>query len=312
MEDALPRLLEIYDREDWVDEVVDRNGEGVDWDRLAELMETASVRGPLAERIAALRGRYERPYPSLVTVGIDAPADFSFVPGQYVTVRYDGVPRPYSLSCSPNAGEVEICVRRVPGGKLSERLCTELSPGDGITLRGPNGDFVLQEPSDRDLAFLATGTGVAPLASMIEYLFEEGWDSHDGRPRDVWLFLGAGWEDDLPFRDRFRELDRTRNNFHFVPTLTREPFVTDWGGETDYVQRTLLKYVDEDAVGSSELESSMRRAARKSTATDVDATIDPSNLEVYACGINAMVYALSETVSDLGVESRYVRSEGYG
>ena len=128
----------------------------------------------------------------------------------------------------------------------------------------------------------------------------------------MWLFLGAAWEDDLPYRRRFRELDREYEAFHFVPTLTREPFVTDWDGETDYVQRTLLKYVDPDAVDGADLDPALRRVAREEPNTGIDSRIDPANLEVYACGINAMVSALVEAVEALGVDPNHVRSEGYG
>lgn len=101
-----------------------------------------------------------------------------------------------------------------------------LAVGDHLSIRGPfGGEFVLQEPSTRDLVFLATGTGVAPLKSMIDYCFEEGLDEYRGTRRDVWLFLGASWVDDLPNYDAFRELSTARDNFHFVPTASRESFL---------------------------------------------------------------------------------------
>ncbi|MFP4275484.1 MAG: GFA family protein, partial [Paracoccaceae bacterium] len=34
---------------------------------------------------------------------------------------------------------------------------------------------LLDDPSGRDLLFMATGTGVAPFKSMIDYCFEQGW-----------------------------------------------------------------------------------------------------------------------------------------
>lgn len=50
-----------------------------------------------------------------------------FSPGQYVTVRYEDVPRPYSISNPPTEAEIEICVRRVPGGRLTSELAVDLS-----------------------------------------------------------------------------------------------------------------------------------------------------------------------------------------
>ena len=42
------------------------------------------------------------------------------------------------------------------------------------------------------------------------------------------------------------------------------------------------------------------------------ARIDPAELEVYACGINAMVYSLETEVRRLGVPARHLHVEGYG
>jgi predicted ferric reductase len=42
------------------------------------------------------------------------------------------------------------------------------------------------------------------------------------------------------------------------------------------------------------------------------ARIDPTELEVYVCGINAMVYSLETAVRRLGVPGRHLHCEGYG
>lgn len=310
-EDAVPRILAAFDREEWIPTVLD-DRENVDWDRLSHLVTTTDIDSELRTRIATLRDRITRPYPSLVSVQVETPVDFSFVAGQYVSITYDGTPRPYSISCSPTADHVEICVRRVPDGRLSSRLCAELEQDDRVTLRGPYGDFVLGPPSARDLVFLATGTGVAPLRSMIEYVFETNRSVVNGDPRDVWLFLGAGWKDDLPYHHRFRELDRATETFHYVPCLTREPILTDWNGETDYVQHTLLKYVDPTAIATADLPDRFGRVADAGRAASHDPTLHPDEMEVYACGINAMVHAAIQAVDALGVDPGNVFSEGYG
>ncbi len=312
LERELLDRLSTAGRSDWVAQIRERGGEGVDWDRLETLMADASVDDDLAGVYHTLCERYERPYPSLVSVRAEAHRPIEFVAGQYVTLRYEDVPRPYSIANAPTDDGIELCIRRVPGGRLTDPLCAEVSVGDRVTLRGPNGEFVLQEPSGRDVAFLATGTGVAPLKSMIEYVYEQGRHVRGGTERDVWLFLGAGWEDDLAYRERFRELDDEYRGFHFVPTLTREPCLTDWEGETDYVQRVLTKYVHDDAVADADLDGAMARVAAREPDTDIEARIDPRNLDVYACGINAMVNALTGAVSALGVPGSNVRAEGYG
>ncbi|MEF8814305.1 MAG: FAD-binding oxidoreductase [Halovenus sp.] len=174
--------------------------------------------------------------------------DIDFLAGQYVGLRYNGLPRAYSIANSPTEDELEICVRRVPGGRLSPQLCDDLSVGESVTVRGPYGELVLQDSSPRDVVFLATGTGVAPFKGMIDFLFETGRDEYGGEPRNVWLFLGTAWQDDLPYREAFRQRQREHENFHFVPCLSREPALSDWGGESDYVQHALLKHTDPKTV----------------------------------------------------------------
>lgn len=280
----------------------------VEWTALRRALEADDVHDD--GEVRTLCERHRRPYPSLLSVGLDMDADFDFVPGQYVTVRFHGTPRPYSIASSPNADETRLCIRRVPGGRLTSDLFEQLDRGDEVTVRGPQGEFVPAEPSPRDLAFLATGTGVAPLKSMIEYTLEEGHDRYEGHHRDLWLFLGASWEDDLAYRERFRDLDAEHDHVHFVPSCTREPLLSDWDGETEYVQRVLVKYLAD--TGKQSLPDGLARYCDRAPATDIEARIDPGNLEVYACGVNAMVNQLVEAATTLGVPERFVDAEGYG
>lgn len=53
----------------------------------------------------------------------------------------------------------------------------------------------------------------------------------------------------------------------------------------------------------------VRQTARQ---PNVDVRIDPHRLEVYACGINAMVYGLETAVSHPGVSTNHIHCEGYG
>lgn len=161
------------------------------------------------------------------------------------------------------------------------------------------------------MVFLATGTGVAPFKSMIDYLFESGRDEYQGKQRDVWLFLGAAWADDLPYRTAFRELARERENFHFVPCLSREPYLSDWDGETDYVQQALLKHIDETTVATP-IGAPLDKRLEDGPGSGELPSIDPANVDVYACGINAMVYSLVAAIERLGVPANRIESEGFG
>ncbi len=282
----------------------------IDWGRVFEAATKADRQ--LASRIGAFRDRFERAHPALVRIAFETDEPFDFAAGQYLSIRYGDRTRAYSIASSPTREETELCIRRVPDGRLSPKLCGELSVGDRLTIRGPNGHLLLEDPSRRDMAFLATGTGVAPMKSMIDYVFETGRDEHRGEKRDVWLFLGAAWEDDLPYHEAFADLDRDHENFHYVPCLSRESWLSDWTGETEYIQDAMLKYVDERALERATFGQHIAEMLRDRPVENVDARIVPDELEVYACGINAMVYSLETAARKLGVSTRHIHCEGYG
>lgn len=302
------RLLELGREHGFADAI---STEGpVDWDRVFE--EATQASREVAPQIGAFHDRFERAHPALVRIVFETDEPFDFAAGQYLSIRYGDRTRAYSIASSPTRDETELCIRRVPDGRLSPRLCEELTVGDRLAVRGPNGNLLLEDPSRRDIVFLATGTGVAPMKSMIDYVFETGRDEYDGEKRDVWLFLGAAWEDDLPYHKAFSDLDDEHETFHYIPSLSRESWLSDWTGETEYIQDALLKYVDERALEKATFGRHIAGMLRERPVEDVSARIDPDELEVYACGINAMVYSLETAVRKLGVAPRHIHCEGYG
>lgn len=296
-----------------VRKVLDNHGVDV-----PETFNTTAVRDSLdqlpaeaARGVETLLERAERPYPMLVRARIRTDNGFDFVAGQYLGMRYTDTSRAYSIASSPNDDEVELCVRRVPDGRLSPRICDKMEAGDEVTVRGPYGELVLDEPSSRDVVFLATGTGVAPFKGMIDYMFEEGLDTYEGDDRNVWLILGAAWVDDLPYHDEFTALADEHDNFHYVPTLSREPYLSDWKGETEYVQHTFLKHVDGSKVRGA-VDERVEDRLTSEPVSGTDERIDPGNAEIYACGINAMVFSLVNAAETVGVPSERIESEGFG
>jgi ferredoxin-NADP reductase len=302
------KVIGLGSRYGFREEVTDRGP--IDWESVFE--EATRTDRTLAPQIGALRDRFERAHPALVRITLETDEPVGHAAGQYVSIRFGNRTRAYSVASSPTRDETELCVRRVPDGRLSPRLCEELSVGDQVTVRGPNGHLLLEDVSNRDMMFLATGTGVAPMKSMIDYTFEQGRDEYRGKPRDVWLFLGAAWKDDLPYHDAFVELAATHDNFHYVPCLSRESWLTAWDGETEYIQDALLKYVDERGLEDAVFGRHMAEMLADRPTTTVDSRLDPHELEVYACGINAMVYSLETAIQRLGVSERHVHCEGFG
>ncbi|MFF0361700.1 globin domain-containing protein [Streptomyces fungicidicus] len=122
---------------------------------------------------------------------------YPFVAGQYVTVETPWVPRhwrQYSPAHAPRpSSELTFHVRAVPGGKVSNALVHHARLGDPLRLGPPEGDMVLRPNRQRDLLFVAGGTGLAPIRALIEEVARDGV----GNVQEVSLFIGARTADEL-------------------------------------------------------------------------------------------------------------------
>ena len=96
---------------------------------------------------------------------IQCPKGFSFIPGQRLRIIHAHGERDYSLASGPDERDINLCIRLVERGSLSEFLSTCDLPTE-IPVKGPYGYFSFK-PSSRQPIFVATGTGIAPFCSMI-------------------------------------------------------------------------------------------------------------------------------------------------
>jgi ferredoxin-NADP reductase len=164
---------------------------------------------------------------------------FSFAAGQFIslTLARDGqeYTRAYSIASPPRAdGRFDLCLNRVPGGFFSNYLC-DLACGAEMEFTGPHGFFTVEQPVRRDLVFIATGTGIAPIRGMLIDLFAR----EPKCPHQISLLFGVRYPETILYREEFERMAREHRNFHFVPTLSRPP--ETWHGATGYVQQQLRK-----------------------------------------------------------------------
>ena len=96
---------------------------------------------------------------------------FAYRAGQFVNVkvRIDGEEhiRSYSMSSAPGVDpELQVTVKRVPGGLVSNWLHDNVAPGDLLDVNPPLGAFVLDD-GDRDVIAFAAGSGITPVFSIL-------------------------------------------------------------------------------------------------------------------------------------------------
>ena len=189
------------------------------------------------------------------------PKDLSFKPGKFISfeVPKEGFPapvvRPYSIASPPaQQGQVTLVFNLVVGGPGSTYLYS-LRVGDRTTFKGPAGSFYLKDDGTRDLLFVATGTGIAPVRSMIAARLERG------TPQAVTLFWGLRSQRDLYYQEEFRSLAHQFPQFSFITTLSQPE--EGWTGA----------YWSSDQPGEEPVSSVM-------------------NLAVYLCGNSGMIQGL--------------------
>ncbi len=184
-----------------------------------------------------------------ITLKILPPEDgITFKPGQYVQLQvppYDKIKtseyRAYSVASNARDKEhIQLVITKVEGGIVSTFVHDHLNEGDEVVVRGPFGDFYLRD-SDRDILFIATGSGLAPVMSMIYQIEVEGIQ------RKTMLFYGDRKPRDLYFRDRLQQWHKELPNFNCFLTLTRSTQEDRWEGETGRVTDLIKKHIPDNA-----------------------------------------------------------------
>jgi ferredoxin-NADP reductase len=210
---------------------------------------------------------------------VDAPS-FGFVPGQWLSlkqVRPDGeeLTRAYSIASPPDGKRFALCLNRVQDGFMSNYLC-DLEVGAEISGQGPFGNFILRPPL-RDTIFIATGTGIAPYRSMLQWLFA---DPSRHQSKRFSLLFGNRFEKDIYYHDEFLRLAAEHKNFEYLPTLSRGS--AEWKGLRGYVQEHVLRLAQ--------------------GRTDIHA---------YICGLDKMVTANRDLLKSLGWDRKSILYEKY-
>ena len=161
---------------------------------------------------------------------------FPYHPGQYVDfLLEDDQRRSFSLATRPTENSVlEFHIRRVNGGLFSERLFTNLEPGDQIRIEGPLGSFRFDEHSSRPVIFIAGGTGFAPIKSILENTLHQ----KKGNPA-CWLYRGVRNAESLYLDGLAREWSEQYKYFHYEPVASKPD--KEWRGRRGPVHAAVVR-----------------------------------------------------------------------
>ena len=203
----------------------------------------------------------------------------TFRAGQFLTliVEENGkrFTAPYSIASSPKEKkQIQFAIKLVNAGNVTSRLWKKIE-GDEINLMGPRGGFGIKNNDKDNLIFIGTGTGIAPLKSMIKSLLEEN------TKKSLTLIFGERFENQILFEKELQELENKYKNFKFIRVISKP---------------------SENYVGRSEPVYTYINATRD---------VEIGNSEAYLCGMSEMVEECKEKLIKNGMEEENIFFEKY-
>lgn len=221
--------------------------------------------------------RTETPTTRAIRLRLDG-ASFSYQAGQAATIgpadRVDSVP--YSIASAPEEtardGHLEFLIKLHADGRWGQGFDVPRR-GSRLIVHGPAGRFVFPEkPEERRFLFIAGGTGIAPLRSMIRHALIR---RQPGRMR---LLYSARTPSDFSYLSELRGLERLRK-VELTLTATRECSPRWRGGRS------------------------------RISATQLAALVDHPETLCFVCGPAAMVDDVPVMLRDLGIGRSRIRLE---
>ena len=219
---------------------------------------------------------------------LDLGNELEFKAGQFVNLSFEyngeNLRRAYSIASNPekNSNEIKLCIKLVENGHLTPRLF-EKKEGDEINIKAPLGIFTLDKATKDKLVFIGTGTGIAPLRSMIlDELSKQNKvlekDSEEGVAvtKEIVLIFGVRYENEILYKEEFEKLANDNPNFKYVQVISKPS--DEWEGRKGHVQENF----------------------------DV---IDVNNSNVFICGLPAMFDGTKDKLINMGMDEKSIFHE---
>ena len=218
---------------------------------------------------------------------LDLNEEFEFNAGQFVSlsqeINGETIRRGYSIASPPdNSSKIELCIKHIKGGKMTTELFKK-KVEDSVIIKGPLGIFTLDKGTKEKLVFIGTGTGIAPLRSMIlDELKREkellNTDKNEGviNSKQIQLIFGVRYENEILFKEEFEKLEQENSNFKFIPIISRP--TENWNGRKGHVQDNF----------------------------DI---IDVINSNVFMCGLPLMINEAREKLIEMGMDEKDIFHE---
>ena len=198
--------------------------------------------------------------------------------GQYMNLTIPGtdISRSFSpASISNDGGELEFLIRILPEGLFSNYLRNGVEPSERLKVEGPQGSFMIKHNGLQPRYFIAGGTGLAPVLSMVRQMqdMEE--------PQETRIYFGVNTEPEVFCVDELRELEQAMDTLT-VRTCVWHP-EDSWQGEAGNVVDILRRDLEESG----------------------------AKPDLYLCGPPPMVDAINTLAHELDLHKEYIHMEKF-
>lgn len=180
---------------------------------------------------------------AVLQLQLPASERFQFLAGQYLEfLLKDNKRRAYSIASAPHEqGPLELHIRHLPGGLFTDPLFGQASDGkqikekDILRFEGPLGSFFLREDSKKPIIFLASGTGFAPIKSMLMHIKEKKIE------REIYFYWGGRRPKDLYMDSLCQEFTHTIPGFRYIPVISEALSQDHWTGRVGFVHHAVME-----------------------------------------------------------------------
>lgn len=174
----------------------------------------------------------------VLSLGLPPNEPLRFHAGQYLDILLDSEKRrSYSIANAPvpdGARQVSLHVRHMPGGRFTEKVFSTLKPREMLSIEAPLGQFYMDEASAKPVILLASGTGFAPIKSMVEHALARCSD------RPLHVYWGARTRIGLYMNELVEKWAKEHEHIRYTPVVSEATSTCNWQGRAGYVHHAVM------------------------------------------------------------------------
>lgn len=209
---------------------------------------------------------------------------FTYEPGQFVTFSLS-IPnqpkltkRSYTISSSPTEKDYfEVTIKREQHGLVSRFMHDEVSIGDELTIKAPNGKFYFNGADEDSVVLVSGGVGITPMMSAVRYLTSHCWEGN------IYFLFCTRSSNDFIFEKELQYLQSRYKNLHVLVSMTRAEGTSWMGPQGRFTSHLVNDFVP-----------------------------DLPSKVAHICGPPPMMEAMTQLLIQLGMAPDRVKTEAFG